>query len=495
MIDWLRNRIDGNSYSIFVIGISLLFVAVNAVLISKDILTLNLIPFALVVLLLMLFAPEKTFFLLVLLVPFSVPFSEFIPGLDFDFWFPTEPILVALLALTILKSLHDRVIDRELIAHPIFWAILFYLGWLIVATVSSEMPVVSIKYVLVRFWFITVFFYLSYLFFRRSEKKFRRYFTLFLIGLSAVVLISLSKQIARGLFDKFAAHGSCNPFFTDHTSYGAALAFVIPVILGFFATAKSRKAKLGLLIVAVFFIGALILSYSRAAWLSLIVAAGVWLLWFLRIRLRTIFLVSIISTISILVFQEEIGRWLNSNQTASSGNLRQHFRSVTNIKTDDSNVERINRWTSAIRMFRERPIFGWGPGTYMFQYAPFQASYLKTLESSNLGKKGNAHSEYLGLLAEAGIIAPIGYILILIIVLYRGFIVSTRSPIRDDRIMVVSVLMGLVTYVVHGTMNNFLDMDKIAAIFWGYIALVIAMDIKYRNYLNSNPNIDMSSKI
>ncbi|BDX37739.1 hypothetical protein CYCD_10940 [Tenuifilaceae bacterium CYCD] len=146
-------------------------------------------------------------------------------------------------------------------------------------------------------------------------------------------------------------------------------------------------------------------------------------------------------------------------------------------------------------MFRERPIFGWGPGTYMFQYAPFQASYLKTLESSNLGKKGNAHSEYLGLLAEAGVIAPIGYILILIIVLYRGFIVSTRSPIRDDRIMVVSVLIGLFTYVVHGTMNNFLDMDKIAAIFWGSIALIIAMDIKYRNYLNSNPNIEISSKI
>lgn len=495
MIDWLRNRIDGKSYSIFVLGISLLFVAVNSVLISKDILTLNLIPFALVVLLLILFAPEKTFFLLVLFVPLSVPFSEFIPGLDFDFWFPTEPILVALLALTILKSLYDRFFDRDLIGHPIFWTLLFYLGWLIIATVSSEMPVVSIKYVLVRFWFITVFFYLSYLFFSRSEKNFRRYFTLFLIGLSAVVLISLSKQIGRGLFDKFAAHGSCNPFFTDHTSYGAALAFVIPVILGFFATAKSRKAKVVLLIVAVFFIGALILSYSRAAWLSLIVAAGVWLLWFLRIRLRTIFFVSIISAVSILVFQEEIGRWLNSNQTASSGDLRQHFRSVTNIKTDDSNVERINRWTSAIRMFRERPIFGWGPGTYMFQYAPFQASYLKTLESSNLGKKGNAHSEYLGLLAEAGIIAPIGYILILIIVLYRGFIVSTRSPIRDDRIMVVSVLMGLITYVAHGTMNNFLDMDKIAAIFWGYIALIIAMDIKYRNYLNSNPNIDMSSKI
>lgn len=495
MLEWFSNKKKDKFYNIVVLGFCLLFIAVNAIFISKDIHTLNLLPFILLAGVFIFFSPEKAFFLLILLAPLSIPLSEFIPGLDFDFWFPTEPILVVLLILTILKSLQDRFFDRELIEHPIFWTILFYLGWLIIATIPSEMPIVSVKYTLVRFWFITIFFYISYLLFRKSEKKFKQYFTLFLIGLTVVVIVSLKKQIERGLFDKFAAHGSCNPFFTDHTSYGAALAFVIPVLLGFLVLAKNWKTRTLLIFISLFFVSALILSYSRAAWLSLIIGAGVWGLWYFRIKLRTLIIAATAVIVSVVIFQEEINRWLNYNQTASSGNLREHLHSVTNIKTDDSNVERINRWTSAIRMFKERPIFGWGPGTYMFQYAPFQASYLKTLESSNLGTKGNAHSEYLGLLAEAGFIAPLAYIIILVVALYRGFIVSTRSKIREDRVLVISVLVGLITYVVHGTLNNFLDMDKIAAIFWGYIAFIVAMDVKYKTHLKSNPSIDISSKI
>jgi len=36
---------------------------------------------------------------------------------------------------------------------------------------------------------------------------------------------------------------------------------------------------------------------------------------------------------------------------------------------------------------------------------------------------------------------------------------------------------GLVTYMVHGVMNSFLDSDKIAALWWGFIALIVAMDL------------------
>ncbi|MGE0077826.1 MAG: O-antigen ligase family protein [Bacteroidales bacterium] len=480
MFKKIGDVLNGRGYKLLALGLSLLFVFVNACLISRDYQVLNLVPFVLVASLLILFAPEKTFFLLVLLAPLSVPFSEFFPGLEFDFWFPTEPLLVTLLVLILLKSLHDHYFDKALVNHPIFWAILFYLGWLVIATVSSEMPIVSVKYTLVRFWFIAVFFYFSYLQFVKAEKNFKKYIGLFLTGLFVIVLISLNRQVARGLFDKYVAHGSCNPFFTDHTSYGAALALVIPVLIGFVFLAKRWWSRLLLLIASLFFVSALILSYSRAAWLSLFVAGGVWVIWYLRIRFRTLIIGGLLAVLLVFTFQEEIGRWLSYNQSTSSGNLQQHLNSVTNVKTDDSNVERLNRWTSAIRMFRERPFLGWGPGTYMFLYAPFQASYLKTIESSDLGAKGNAHSEYLGLLAEAGILAPIGYVLILIIVLYRGFTLVRLYLDRDRRIIVLSVLLGLITYVVHGLLNNFLDMDKIAAIFWGYIALVVAMDVKYR---------------
>lgn len=36
------------------------------------------------------------------------------------------------------------------------------------------------------------------------------------------------------------------------------------------------------------------------------------------------------------------------------------------------------------------------------------------------------------------------------------------------------------TYAVHGVMNSFLDSDKIAALWWGFIALIVAMDLEGR---------------
>jgi hypothetical protein len=34
------------------------------------------------------------------------------------------------------------------------------------------------------------------------------------------------------------------------------------------------------------------------------------------------------------------------------------------------------------------------------------------------------------------------------------------------------------TYVIHGIMNSFLDSDKIAALWWGFMAMFTSMDLK-----------------
>jgi putative inorganic carbon (hco3(-)) transporter len=93
---------------------------------------------------------------------------------------------------------------------------------------------------------------------------------------------------------------------------------------------------------------------------------------------------------------------MDSTTEDSSADLEQHLRSSANISTDQSNLERINRWKCALRMFAEKPHLGWGPGTYQFQYAPFQKASERTAISTDFGDAGNAHSEYLGALSETG---------------------------------------------------------------------------------------------
>ena len=45
--------------------------------------------------------------------------------------------------------------------------------------------------------------------------------------------------------------------------------------------------------------------------------------------------------------------------------------------------------------------------------------------------------------------------------------------------IVASALCGLVTYFIHGLLNNFLDIDKIAVPFWAFAAMIVTIDLFY----------------
>jgi O-antigen ligase len=124
-------------------------------------------------------------------------------------------------------------------------------------------------------------------------------------------------------------------------------------------------------------------------------------------------------------------------------------------------------------------VFGFGPGTYQFEYAPYQRSDEKTLISTNFGDKGNAHSEYIGPLAESGLIGMLSILGIILFTILTGLRVYNMSGNREIKMLSLSILLGLITYFFHGTLNNFLDTDKASVPFWGFIAILVALDIYY----------------
>ena len=126
-------------------------------------------------------------------------------------------------------------------------------------------------------------------------------------------------------------------------------------------------------------------------------------------------------------------------------------------------------------------MFGWGPGTYMFQYAPFQLEREKTEISTNAADMGNAHSEYIGPLAESGFIGTISILSIVVLTILTGLRNWFMSKNRKVRIISMMLLLGLITYYLHGLLNNFLDTDKASALFWGFTAALVAIDIYHRN--------------
>ena len=233
-----------------------------------------------------------------------------------------------------------------------------------------------------------------------------------------------------------------------------------------------------------------VLSYSRAAWLSIVVALGVWGIVKLKIRFRSLFITFVSLVTLFVLFQDQIFMRLERNTEQSSADFMTHINSMSNITSDASNLERINRWSCAIRMFADKPVFGFGPGTYMFQYAPYQLNKDRTIISTNSADGGNAHSEYLGPLAETGVMGLLTFLLVIATVVYTA--VKTYTRLSDVRLkqIVLAALVALVTYYIHGFLNNFLDTDKLSVPFWGFTAMIVSIDLflSHKNQPQKNPD-------
>ncbi|MCX7987025.1 MAG: O-antigen ligase family protein [Bacteroidales bacterium] len=463
-------------FGVFLISVAYVFL--HAFFLLHGFEYLFLAPIGMAVLYLALFHQDKLLLYLAFLVPFSVPLTYFSGKLPLNLSIPSEPILILLMILLYIRVLIEKGFDKSILLHPISLAIFFYLSWMLMTSITSEMPVVSFKFLIAKIWFISIFYFLATQLFVRY-KNMIRYGMYYTVGLAVVAFYAFSQLAVKGITSQHVASKVVRPFFNDHTDYAAALAMILVFIVGVFFIRRKASGFLKTFYLGIAFLiaGALIFSYTRAAWLSVLIALGFYFGFRLKIRLR-LMLIILASLIALFfTFKTDILIALERNKQDSHKDFSRHISSITNISTDASNRERLNRWACAIRMFKERPLFGWGPGTYQFQYAPFQKRSEMTIISTRRGDVGNAHSEYLGPLAEQGILGTVGFLLIIVTTLATASRLYFRAKRRKVRLLALTLMLSLMTYYVHGIMNNFLDGDKLSALFWGFTAMIAALDV------------------
>ena len=407
--------------------------------------------------------------------PLSLNIVEFY-DLPVDLSIPSEPMLIALMLLFVFLILGGFNLFRIRLDHAILKLVMLQLLWMLLCVIFSEMPLVSLKYVIARLWFV-----LPCLFFAvnvfRNLKVFYSYATLFIFSCCVVVVYTIVRHSGYG-FDKDSAHWVMEPLFRDHTVYGAVLALILPVNIGLlFIRGLQPATRFFLRMSAVILVLGIIFSYTRAAWISLAVGLFVFLIIYLRVNLRLIAFASIILSGILILSWDSILISLEKNKQESSDKLEEHVGSISNVTSDASNLERINRWHCAWQMFLDKPLTGWGPGTYQFVYAPFQLAKDRTIISTNQGDGGNAHSEYLGPLCEQGIFGFLGVLALVVITTLTALRLYNTLEDADTRIIMISCYIGLVTYFTHGVLNNYLDTDKASVPFWGFLAVIISADL------------------
>lgn len=440
---------------------------------------LNIIPFVLVMAYVAFYHFDKLFMILVFCTPLSINIEEFVDG-GVGLFLPTEPILFGMLMLIIFNQLQKNRFDRAIIFHPISIIIILQLLWIVFTSITSELPLVSFKFLLTKLWFFIPIYFYGILFFRANEKNISKFIWLFVSAIAIVVVYTLIVHASNG-FDEKSSHWVMFPFFKDHTSYGAILALSFPLLIGLLYSKKqSPLLKSCLIFLILLFTTGIIMSYTRAAWLSLFGALVVYLLIKFKVKFKYLAFLGVIGILFIAANWVEIQHSLERNNAEhATDNMDERIESMANISSDASNLERINRWTCAIDLWQERPFLGWGPGTYAMVYGPYQQSRNLTIISTASGTKGNAHSEYLGPLAEQGLIGMLLMFVLIGFIMYYGISVYNRMPNGEVRVLLLVSILGLVTYFAHGFLNNYLDTDKATVPVWGLTALIVMLDLRY----------------
>lgn len=465
---------------------SILFVLINCICMYFEFYYFNLVPAVLLIILLALFSLDKLVLFVVFLTPFAINLQDLEGGLGLSL--PTEPIIFGIMIIFILKQLHKSTLDKNVMKHPVTIAIIINLVWILITSITSELPLVSFKFLISRLWFIVAFYFIASQLFK-DYANIKRFCWLYIIPFTIVIFYTLYNHYLMG-FEEEPANYVMKPFYNDHTVYGALLAMFFPVLFFFTSNKKySGSVKFAATLLLIIFVIALIFSYTRAAWVSLVAAFVLYIILLLKIKFRTLLILFGAGVALLLVYQTEIIMKLEKNRQDASQDFDKHIESISNISTDASNLERLNRWSSAFRMFNERPVLGWGPGTYSFEYAPFQHAHEKTIISTNMGDMGNAHSEYIGPLAESGVLGAVTFIVIILVVLSTGFRLYYTIKDEEMKKLVLVILLGFATYVVHGTLNNFLDTDKASVPFWGFIAMLVAIDVYHKNKVENKEEL------
>src|SRR5258705_7925466 len=207
----------------------------------------------------------------------------------------------------------------------------------------------------------------------------------------------------------------------------------------------------------------LVFSFTRAAWLSLVVVlpvtAVLWAWW--RRSLKPFAVLAGFAAVVMLLLAG-IG---------AGDRIARHAGSIGE-KENASNLERLNRWMVAAEMTKDRPWFGVGYGAYPAAYHLYRRKAILTeLTYQYMG----AHSEPLRLLSETGVVGFLASLWFLASAAVLGLRLFLRSRGDPVRLLSLALLAGFGTYPIHGIFNSYLGIDKITIPFWAGLGVLAAL--------------------
>lgn len=225
----------------------------------------------------------------------------------------------------------------------------------------------------------------------------------------AGVLIGITTLIYQGYMGIHRAAG----FFGHPMTFAGYLCVFLPVLLVCFFE-RNLLGKFRYISGIAFVMGSIALFFNgtRGAWLA-IAPVVLFIISYYMLQNKKYFVLGLVFIIT------SSGILLNNDR------FLERISSVTNMTTVGSNTERLLMWKSAYNMFMDHPVLGVGLGQYKDNY---QKKYI--LPEAREPNLTHAHSNYMQMLAENGVIGFCSFIVFIGYVIIKNIkdFINTKCP-------------------------------------------------------------------
>lgn len=427
------------------------------------------------------------FFLLLFALPFSFEYN-FSPALGTDI--PDELLMLLVSFLFFGWWLYSpTLISKNSLQHPLMILLLILLCWTVITVLFSTHPLLSIKYLLAKSWYLGAF-VLAPLIVFRDKQAITKAAIVLAAALLLVTVIILIKHWAGG-FSFARVNDAVAPFFRNHVNYSAMLVCLFPVLIAFWKLSPRKEARVLLSIVMVITITGLFFSYARGAWLALL--AGIVAYWLIKQRLLFLtYITAIIISVVGIFWLKENDRYLryahDYQTTIFHKDFNEHLIATYAFK-DVSTAERFYRWIAGVRMIKDGGLTGYGPNTFYKNYRSYTVPAYKTWVSDN-PEHSTVHNYFLLTAIEQGLPG----LLFLLLLAGGMFYYSQRLYHRANDVFykTVAITVGVILTMIMllNFLSDLIETDKIGSLFFLCLTTLIVVDVNTKGLSDPSPHVE-----
>ncbi|HWR32664.1 MAG TPA: O-antigen ligase family protein [Chitinophagaceae bacterium] len=475
-----------NKSNIFFALLAVMFISFVAVSFLTENYYLLAAPFAVLFLYAGWQNKELVFFLLLFTLPLSFEY-HFSSTLGTDI--PDELLMLFVSGLFIAYWFYfPGAISKKTLLHPLILLLLILFGWILITVIFSTHPLLSLKFLLAKTWYAGAFVLAPLILFR--QKKLITAAAILITGAMMIVaIIALMRHKENG-FSFATINDAVYPLFRNHVNYSAMLVCIIPVLFAFFRQSKKGDEKFIIAVLIIIALAALFFSYSRGAWLALLIGFAAY--WLIKKRLLVYTYVAAVMLAAIALF------WIKNNDrylqyapdfktTIFHKNFAEHLVATYRLK-DVSTEERFYRWIAGIRMIKDNWLTGYGPNTFYDNYKGYAVPAFKTWVSDNKDHS-TVHNYFLLTAIEQGIPGLIFLLIILGAMLFYAQYLYHRAKdsFYKATAITIGVIITMITMLIF--LSDLIETDKIGSLFFLCLATLVATDINIKRKSNSSPDI------